>query len=105
LNPVAAGIVDVPESSPDTSIRSRVGPAHEQGGTASLHAASFGSVAGSKASAGLDESIWLCSSEDQRKLDSEREGMLVGFPLGRCFSCGFPIASLPRQRNTSQSRF
>ena len=39
-------------------------------------------LAGSNSSAGLEESIWLCPIEDRHKLDSSREGMLVGFSLG-----------------------
>ena len=47
-----------------------------------LEAAEQGSVAGSRASAGLEESLWLCPIEDRRRLDSSREGMLEGFSLG-----------------------
>jgi hypothetical protein len=55
----------------------------EAGGqTAQLEAASGGSVAGSRAAAGLEESLWLCPIEDRRQLDSSREGMLEGFSLG-----------------------
>ncbi len=39
-------------------------------------------VAGSTASAGLEDTIWLCPVEDRRKLDSAREGMLEAFSLG-----------------------
>ena len=39
-------------------------------------------MAGSRASAGLEESLWLCPIEDRRRLDSSREGMLEGFSLG-----------------------
>jgi REP element-mobilizing transposase RayT len=82
LNPVAAGIVEVPEASPHTSIKTRVEHANDQGRTSDLEAAAKGSVAGSCASAGLEESIWLCPIEDRRGLDSAREGMLEGFSLG-----------------------
>ena len=34
------------------------------------------------ASAGLEESIWLCPIEDRHKLDSRHDGMLEGFSLG-----------------------
>src|SRR4029077_10335730 len=37
---------------------------------------------GSCASAGLEESLWLCPIEDRRGLDSPREGMVEGFSLG-----------------------
>jgi hypothetical protein len=82
LNPLAAGIVEVPEASPHTSILTRVEHVKGQGRTSDLSAAQCGSVAGSTKSAGLEESIWLCPIEDRRKLDSEREGMLEGFALG-----------------------
>ena len=39
-------------------------------------------MAGSRASAGLEEALWLCPVEDRRLLDSAREGMVEGFPLG-----------------------
>jgi hypothetical protein len=82
LNPVAAGIAAVPEASPYTSIKTRVEHTKEQGRTEDLQAAEQGSVAGSSASAGIEESLWLCPIEDRRQLDSSREGMLEGFSLG-----------------------
>ena len=45
LNPVAAGIVDVPEASPHTSITERVEHVKAQGRTGDLEAAGKGSVA------------------------------------------------------------
>ena len=53
-----------------------------QGKTARLEAATGDSVAGSRAAAGLEESLWLCPIEDRRQLDCCREGMLEGFSLG-----------------------
>ncbi len=82
LNPVAAGIVEVPEESPHTSVTTRVEHVKAQGRTSDLKASELGSVAGSTASAGLEETIWLCPIEDRRKLDSSREGMVEGLPLG-----------------------
>ncbi len=82
LNPVAAGIVEVPEASPHTSVTTRVEHVKAQGRTSDLKAAEQRSVAGSTASAGLEEAIWLCPVEDRRKLDSSREGMVEGLPLG-----------------------
>jgi REP element-mobilizing transposase RayT len=82
LNPVAAGIAAVPESGEHTSIKERVDHVKAQGRTEDLKAARNGSVAGSNASAGLEESHWLCPIEDRRRLDSSREGMLEGFSLG-----------------------
>jgi hypothetical protein len=86
LNPVAAGIAAVPEASEHTSIKERVDHVKAQGRTEDLKAAGEGSVAGSKASAGLEESHWLCPIEDRRGLDSTREGMLEGFSLGNYLS-------------------
>ncbi|MFI5460585.1 MAG: hypothetical protein ACHRXM_34660 [Isosphaerales bacterium] len=82
LNPVAAGIALVPETSGYTSIKTRVGHVEDQGQIARLEAAFSGSVAGSRAAAGLEESLSLCPIEDRRQLDSSREGMLAGFSLG-----------------------
>jgi hypothetical protein len=47
-----------------------------------LKAAEHGSIAGSNASAGLEESIWFRPIDDRHRLDSLREGMLEGFLLG-----------------------
>jgi hypothetical protein len=82
LNPVAAGIAEAPETSKYTSIKQRVEHVEAQGQTAQLEAAGHGSVAGSQAAAGLEDSLWLCPIEDRRRLDSSREGMLEGFSLG-----------------------
>jgi hypothetical protein len=82
LNPVAAGIAEVPEASEHTSIKERVEHVLAQGRTEDLKAARKGSVAGSAAAAGLEESHWLCPIEDRRSLGSLREGMLEGFSLG-----------------------
>ena len=71
LNPVAAGIAEVPEASPYTSINTRVEHAKVQGRTDDLKAAEHGSNnAGSKASAVLEESLWLCPIEDRHNVDS-----------------------------------
>jgi REP element-mobilizing transposase RayT len=84
LNPVAAGIVEVPEASPHTSITARVEHVKAQGRTDDLKGAARGSAAPSTASPGLEESLWLCPIEDRRRVDStsSREGMLEDFPLG-----------------------
>jgi hypothetical protein len=47
-----------------------------------LKAAEQGQLAGSNASAGLEEPHWLCPIEDRRRLDSPREGMVEGISLG-----------------------
>jgi len=82
LNPVAAKVAETPEESDYTSIKQRVDHVKAQGRTAELAAAQGGSVAGSRAAAGLEETLWLCPIEDRRGLDSNREGMMQGFPLG-----------------------
>jgi hypothetical protein len=82
LNPVAAGIADVPETSEYTSIATRVEHVEAKGQTDRLEAAAHGSVAGSLAASGLEESLWLCPIEDRRPFDSSREGMFDGLSLG-----------------------
>jgi REP element-mobilizing transposase RayT len=82
LNPIAAGIAELPETSEHTSIRERVEHVKAQGRIQDLQEARRGSVAGSAAAAGLEESHWLCPIEDRRRLGSAREGMLEGFSLG-----------------------
>ena len=82
LNPVAAKAAETPETSDYTSIKQRVDHVEAQGKTAQLEAADGGSVAGSQAAAGVEESLWLCPIEDRRGLDSSREGMIQGFSLG-----------------------
>jgi hypothetical protein len=79
---VAAGIAEVPETSKHTSAKERIDHVKAQGRTEDLKAAREGSVAGSKASATLEESHWLCPIEDRRRIDSSREGMIEGFSLG-----------------------
>jgi hypothetical protein len=68
--------------SPHTSVTTRVDHVKTQGRASELQAAEQGSAAGSTASVGLEESIWLCPIEDRRRLDSFREGMLEGLSLG-----------------------
>jgi hypothetical protein len=63
-------------------MRTRVEHVQEQARSSDLAAATGGSVAGSCASEGLEELLWLCPIEDRRQLDSSREGMLEGFSLG-----------------------
>jgi hypothetical protein len=77
-----AGIVDVPEASPHTSVTVRVEHVKAQGRTGDLEAAGKGSVAvrqahdvaGSNAAKGLEDSHGLCPIEDRRRLDSSRGG-------------------------------
>jgi REP element-mobilizing transposase RayT len=85
LNPVAAGMVQVPESSPHTSINQRAKHVKDHGRIRDLKAAEQGSVSGSKASSKLEDSHWLCPIEDRRQFESSREGMIEGFSLGSYF--------------------
>ena len=82
LNPVAAGIAETPETSPHTSVSTRVEHVKAQGRTEDVQAVAKGSAAAPQASAGLEESIWLCPIEDRSRVDSARRGMLEGFSLG-----------------------
>jgi hypothetical protein len=82
LNPVAAKVAQTPETSGYTSIKQRVDHIRAEGMTAELSAAEKGSVAGSQAADGLEDSLWLCPIEGRRWLDSNREGIMQDFPLG-----------------------
>jgi hypothetical protein len=82
LNILAAGLAATPEESAHTSIKERIDHVQGQGRIADLRAALQGSIAGSRASAGLEDALWLVPIEDRRGLDSTREGMLAGFTLG-----------------------
>jgi hypothetical protein len=64
--PCGRGIVQIPEASPHTSVTTRVAHVKEQGQTKDLNAAQQGSAAGSRASAALEETIWLCPIDDRR---------------------------------------
>ena len=68
LNPVAAGIADVPEASAHTSIEERVDHVASQGRTEELKAARTGSVVG------LEEGHRLCPIEDRRLTAREGPG-------------------------------
>jgi hypothetical protein len=104
LNPVAAGIAEVPEVSAHTSIKARVDHVQEQSRTEDLKAARDGSVAGSAAAAGLEERHWLCPIEDRRRLDSKREGMIEGFSLGNYVLLVDYTARLFREGKATLSR-
>ena len=82
LNPVAAGIAEVPEASEYTSIKRRVDLVQAQGRTNDLAAARGSGLAGSAAVTGIEESLWLRPIEDRRGVDSLLERMIEGFSLG-----------------------
>ncbi|MGH3429989.1 MAG: transposase [Mycobacteriales bacterium] len=104
LNPVAAGIAEVPESSTHTSLKARVDHVKDQGRTEDLNPARSGSVAGSAAAAGLEEGHWLCPVEDRRRIDSGREGMIEGFSLGNYVLLVDYTARLYREGKATLSR-
>jgi hypothetical protein len=79
---VAAKVAETPETREYTSIKQRMDHVEAEGKTVQLEAANGGSVAGSQAAAGLEQSLWLCPIEDRCGLDSTREGMVQGFSLG-----------------------
>ncbi len=61
---VAAGIAVAPEASPHTSVTTSAEDLNAQGRASDLKAAEHDRVAGSNASAGPEEPIWLCPIED-----------------------------------------
>ena len=75
-----------------------------QGRAADLQEAQKGSVAGSAAAAGLEDSDWLCPIEDRRRLDSAREGMIEGFSLGNHFKLVDYTGRLFREAKVTISR-
>ena len=100
---MAAKIATTPETSDYKWIKQRVEHVEAQGKTAELEAAEGGSLAGSRAAGGLEEALWLCPIEDRRGLDSTREGMIQGFPLGSCVKLVDYTGRLFRQRKASIS--
>ena len=82
LNPVAAGMAELPETSKYTSIHQRVRHVRGKGQLDKLKAACQGSVRGSQAAGNLEQDHWLCPVEDRRRQGSQREGMLESFSLG-----------------------
>jgi hypothetical protein len=96
LNPVVAQVARTPEAIAYTSIKQRVDHVHAEGKIVELAAAEKGSVAGSQAAAGLEESLWLCPIEDHRRLDSNRDGTMQDFPPP-VFSCPTTPKITPRR--------
>ena len=76
LNPVAAGIAEVPEPASHTAIKVHSEHVQAQGRTEDSKRPLRAVWRARGASAGLEESHWLCPIEDRRRLDSCREGML-----------------------------
>ncbi len=104
LSPVAEGISDRPRTSAHTSIKQRVKHVAAQGRSGARKAARTRSAAASARAAGLEESHWLCPIEDRRKLDSPREEMVEGFPLGSYLVLVDYTGRLFRDQKAVQSR-
>jgi hypothetical protein len=83
LNPVAAGIVALPEQSPHTSIKERVDNAVAQGRMEDVEQIRNGSVAAQAVSGGVEDSLWLVPIEDRQRQGSLRKGFVDGFTLGQ----------------------
>ena len=83
LNPVAAGVARLPETSPHTSVRQRVAHIRRQrGGIDKLKAARRSAAMGCRALGDLEEGHWLCPFQDRRLRGGERAGMFEGLSLG-----------------------
>ncbi len=83
LNPVAAGVAPLPESSPHTSIKERVEHVIAAGKLENVEAIRNGSIAAQQVSEGIEDSCWLIPIEDQRSQGGKREGFKEGFTLGQ----------------------
>ncbi len=83
LNPVAAGVARLPETSRHTSIRQRVLHVRRRsGGVEKLKAARRSAAAGCQALGDWEDDHWLCPFQDRSKRGSQRAGMFRGFSLG-----------------------
>jgi hypothetical protein len=71
--------------------------------TVELEVASDCSTGGSRVTAGLEESLWLCPIEDRHELGSPREGMIPGFSLGSYITLVDYTGRLFREGKTSIS--
>jgi len=83
LNPVAAGIVALPEESPHTSIKECVDHVKATGRIADVSEIRNGSVAATAVSDGIERDLWLVPIKDRRKQGAMREGVREGFTLGQ----------------------
>lgn len=82
LNPMAAGIVKVPEDARFCSLYTRLEHCRRQGRLADLQAARRGAALGVRAAQGLETGLWLCPIEDRREQGAESAGLAAGFSLG-----------------------
>jgi len=83
LNPVAAGIVPLPEQSPHTSIKERVEHVVAEGRLQDVQQIRCGSVSAQQVSEGLEDNHWLVPIEDRRAQGANREGIKAGCTLGQ----------------------
>ena len=82
LNPLAAGMVRLPEEALYTSLRTRLVWCARQGRLPDLQAAWQGAVAAVRRLQGSERGLWLCPLEDRRAQGEARVGVLDGFSLG-----------------------
>jgi len=82
LNPLAAGLVALPEQAPFTSLYLRVENCRRQGRWADLLAARGGAALGVSRCRGMENSLWLCPIENRVDAGRTRPGLLEGFSLG-----------------------
>ena len=80
LNPVAAGLAQVPEASSHTSIKTRVEHLMVEGNIKETEAAMTGPAQPKRED--IEASHWLCPVEDRRCHGLPREGMVEGLTLG-----------------------
>jgi len=87
LNPVAAGIAELPEQSQHTSIKARLDHLRQQGRMPELRAAmkvtGTGCVLSTDAAAKLEEQMWLCPLAGTVDPNGPHQGLLDGFSLAQ----------------------
>ena len=81
LNPLAAGVVKLPEEAEHTSLHARLEHVKDQGCESELQVGLESTLAGQLASSNVEETHWLCPIQDRRTLDGHRAGLLPDFPL------------------------
>ena len=87
LNPMAAGIADLPEQSQHTSIKARLDHIRQKGRMPELKAAmkvtSTGCVLSTDAAAKLEQQLWLCPLSGTVDPTGRYQGLLEGFSLAQ----------------------
>jgi REP element-mobilizing transposase RayT len=82
LNPVAAGLAELPETSEHTSIKARVEHVQAAGQIEEVVAATGVDRPARPLASDPEAGLWLCPVEDRRARGAAREGMLEGLTLG-----------------------